>query len=79
MARIAVQVVDKYGNVLPYQMPVVRFELDGDADFVGENPMALLGGQGACYIKSRRTTGKATICAVTDILPPADIEIVIGE
>jgi beta-galactosidase len=79
MARIAVQVVDKYGNVLPYQMPVVRFELDGDADFVGENPMALLGGQGACYIKSRRTIGKATIRALTDILPPADIEIEIGE
>src|SRR5262249_49084451 len=63
MARVAVQIVDKYGNVLPYQTRIVHFKLEGDAQLIGENPLALLGGQGACYLKARHTAGEVTIHA----------------
>jgi beta-galactosidase len=79
IARAAVQIVDKYGNVLPYQARVVQFKLDGDAQFIGENPLALLGGQAACYIKSGRTAGPVTLHAWTDGLPSTSIVIHIGE
>lgn len=75
VARLAVQVVDKYGNVLPYQMPVVQFEIEGDAEIIGENPMALRGGQGAIFIKSTHHTGKVVIHARTQRLPSASIEL----
>jgi beta-galactosidase len=72
-ARLAVQIVDKYGNVLPYQMRIVHFTLEGEADLIGANPLVLLGGQGACFVKARRTVGEVTIHACTDDLPPVSV------
>jgi beta-galactosidase len=78
MLRIVAQIVDKYGNVLPYQMRNVRFTLDGDAELIGENPLILLGGQGACYVKSGYTIGDVMIHAHTDQLPEAKLILHIG-
>jgi len=66
MTRVAVQVVDKYDNVLPYQMRVVHLTLEGEAELVGQNPLVLLGGQGACYIKSGHRSGLVTLHAHSD-------------
>jgi beta-galactosidase len=79
MARIAVQIVDKYGNVLPYQMAVVHMTLEGDAELVGENPLVLLGGQSAVYVKSRFSAGEVMICAYTDHLAAAPTLLRISE
>jgi beta-galactosidase len=73
MARIAVRIVDRYGNVLPYQLRIVEFSLEGDAAFIGENPLPLFGGQGACYVKSGHTTGAVVLNAWTVDLPPVSI------
>ncbi|MEP7291022.1 MAG: glycoside hydrolase family 2 TIM barrel-domain containing protein [Chloroflexota bacterium] len=78
MARVAVQVVDKYGNVLPYQTQVVRITLEGDAELIGENPLVLLGGQAACYVKARFTTGEVRLAAQTDSLPLVNLTLQIG-
>jgi beta-galactosidase len=78
MARIAVQIVDRYGSVLPYQARIVEFTLEGDAELIGENPLVLLGGQGACYLKARHTAGRVKVQACTDDLPPASVEFEIG-
>ena len=79
MARIAVQIVDKYGNVLPYQMRIVQFSLEGDATLIGENPLPLLGGQGACFIKSGYSQGVVVLHAHTPGLPAASLVLQIGE
>jgi beta-galactosidase len=78
MVRVAAQVVDKYGNVLPYQMRAVQWTLDGNAELIGENPLVLLGGQGACYVKSRFVVSDVTIHAYTHGLPAAEYLIKIG-
>lgn len=78
MARIAVQVVDRFGNVLPYQIRVVEFTLAGDAQFIGENPLPLLGGQAACFIKAGHSEGVVSLTAQTLGLPPVTIELIIG-
>lgn len=75
MARITVQIVDRYGNVLPYQLGLVNFTLEGDAELIGENPLALLGGQGACYLKAHQTPGGVTISARAVALPEVSIAI----
>ena len=79
MARIAVQVVDKYGNVLPYQTRLVYFSVVGEADVIGANPLVLLGGQGACFVKARRTTGQVIIRVAADDLPESQITLNINE
>lgn len=79
MARLAVQVVDKYGNVLPYQLCAVRLTLSGDAELIGANPLLTAGGQGACYLKSKQTKGLVTIQAYADDLPPATVVVEIGD
>ncbi len=79
MARIAVQVVDKYGNVLPYQTRLVTFTVTGEADLIGANPLVLLGGQGACFVKARRTSGQVIIRAATDDLPDSQITLNISD
>ncbi len=79
MARVTVQIVDKYGNVLPYQARIARFEVAGPAELIGENPLVLMGGQGAVYLKSRHTTGDVTLRAVVDDLPSAEVIISVGE
>ncbi|MBI5958510.1 MAG: glycoside hydrolase family 2 protein, partial [Chloroflexi bacterium] len=73
MARIAVQIVDRYGNVLPYQLRIVEFSLEGDAELIGENPLPIIGGQGACYIKSGHTEGMVVLKAQTADLPPVSM------
>lgn len=79
IARVAVQIVDKYGNVLPYQTRVVHFKIEGDAQLIGENPVVLLGGQGACYLKARHTIGEVVVHAQTNGLPPVSLTLQIGE
>jgi len=75
MARIAVTIVDKHGNVLPYQLPVITWTVQGDATLIGENPMSLIGGQGACFIRAGQTTGKVQITVETPMLEAVTIEL----
>lgn len=78
MAHIAIQVVDKYGNVLPYQMRIVQITLEGDVELVGEKSLVLLGGQGAVYVKSGFHAGEVKICAQTNHLPAASLTLKIN-
>jgi beta-galactosidase len=75
MARIAVQVVDKYGNVLPYQSVIVHWSIVGDAAVIGENPVVLLGGQVACFVKSSQSPGEVTITASSDGFEPVSLQL----
>lgn len=79
MARIAVQIVDKYGNVLPYQMRAVTLTVEGDADLIGQHPLILTGGQAAVFVRSRFSTGDVTITAVTDDLLPVTLTLEIRD
>jgi beta-galactosidase len=81
MAWVTVQVVDKYGNVLPYQSVIVDWSLetDADAEFIGENPQVLLGGQGAGFVKAGHTAGTVTVQAQTVGLPPVSLQLDILE
>jgi beta-galactosidase len=63
MTRIAFKLADKYGNRLPFSNAVIGFEVEGDADLIGENPFPLVGGQAALYLKARRTPGTVTVRA----------------
>ncbi len=63
MTRLAVRITDRYGNTLPYWVCAVQVEIEGDATLIGENPLPLVGGQAALYIRAGRRAGPVTIWA----------------
>jgi beta-galactosidase len=79
MARMSVQIVDRYGNVLPYQSRIVEFSLEGDAELIGENPLPLLGGQGVCYVKSGHAESALIVHARTAGLAPVSVTLQVSD
>jgi beta-galactosidase len=75
MTRLIFRITDQYGNPLPYATKVVTFELEGDAELIGENPFPFIGGQAALYVKARHQAGKVTIHAHAPGLSSASISL----
>ena len=75
LTRLVFRTTDEYGNPLPYATKIVNFEIDGDADLVGDNPFLLVGGQAAVYIRSRDVVGPVTIRATAEGLPPTKVTL----
>ena len=77
MTRVTLQITDRFGNVLPYGLTAVEFSLEGQAALIGENPLPLVGGQAAVYVKAGHQAGTVTISARTPGLPPVSATIVL--
>lgn len=75
MTRLVVKIVDRYGNVLPYAITAVSFDVEGDAELIGDNPFALVGGQGALYIKAGFESGEVQVTAKTARLAPVSVNL----
>ena len=75
MTRVIFRITDEFGNPLPYAVKIVEFELEGEADLIGDNPFPLIGGQAALYVKARHQAGVVTIRARADELPSASLSI----
>jgi beta-galactosidase len=75
MTRLVLRVTDEFGNPLPYATKVVTFELEGDADLIGENPFPLVGGQAGLYVKARHQTGPVVVRAQAVGLPAASVPL----
>ncbi|MGJ3237957.1 MAG: glycoside hydrolase family 2 protein [Anaerolineae bacterium] len=76
MTRLVFKITDRYGNRLPYATQAVQFELlEGDAELIGENPFALVGGQAALFVRAGRSAGQVRIRATTFRLPAAEVVI----
>ncbi|MFL7812678.1 MAG: glycoside hydrolase family 2 protein [Anaerolineales bacterium] len=75
MTRLAFRITDEFGNPTPYVEEAVQFELEGEADLIGNNPFLLMGGQAAVYLKARKQPGRVTIRARAGDLPGRSISI----
>ncbi len=75
MTRLVFRVTDEYSNPLPYATMPITFTVEGDAQLIGENPFALVGGQAAVYLKAGRTTGRVTVRAHAPSLASVETHI----
>ena len=73
--RIVLRVTDEFGAVQPFANDAIRFELEGPAEIIGDNPFSLIGGTGAVWIRAKETPGKVTLKAIHPYLGPQQIEI----
>jgi len=75
--RVVLRVTDEEGNVRPFSNEAVALELEGPAQFIGENPFSLVGGTGAVWIRACDKAGKVTLKAKHPELGVQSIEFTI--
>ena len=77
--RLSLRILDRYDNILPFQMQPVTLELEGPAILVGDNPHPMPGGRGAVFVRATREVGQVTITARTARLAPQTVTLQIIE
>jgi len=75
--RVVLRVTDEFGAVRPFANEAIRFELEGPARLVGDNPFSLIGGTGAIWIRAQESPGKVTLKAVHPYLGTQQMEIAV--
>lgn len=76
--RVVLRVTDEFGAVRPFANDAIKFELEGPAEIIGDNPFSLIGGTGAVWIRAREKPGKVTLKAVHPQLGTQQAEIQIA-
>jgi beta-galactosidase len=66
--RVVLRVTDEFGAIRPFANDAIRFEIDGPAEIIGDNPFALIGGTGAIWIRAKEQSGKVTLTATHPVL-----------
>ena len=76
--RVVLRVTDEFGNVRPLANDAINLQLTGPAALIGANPLVLVGGVGAVWIRAQEQGGTVRITASHPSLGQrhAQIEIV---
>ncbi len=61
--RVVLRVTDEFDAVRPFANDAIKFELEGPAEIIGDNPFALIGGTGAIWIRAKEQPGTARLKA----------------
>jgi beta-galactosidase len=61
--RVVLRVTDEFGAIRPFANDAIKFELEGPADVIGDNPFALIGGTGAIWIRAKEQPGTVVLTA----------------
>jgi beta-galactosidase len=72
--RVVLRVADEFDAIRPFAADAIRFELSGPATFIGDNPFALVGGQGAVWIRATEQPGKVRLTAHHPVLGAQHVE-----
>jgi beta-galactosidase len=73
--RVVFRVTDEYGAIRPFANDAVKFDLEGPAQLIGDNPFALIGGTGAIWIRAGEQAGTARLTASHPYLGKRQIQI----
>jgi len=76
--RIVFRVNDEFGRIKPFANDAVRFELQGPAQLIGDNPFALVGGTGAVWIRAKEEAGTVQLKAIHPQLGAQTVSIEIA-
>ena len=73
--RVVLRVTDEFGAVRPFANDAIRFEVEGPAEIIGDNPFSLIGGTGAVWIRAQEKPGKLRLKAIHPQLGTQQAEI----
>jgi len=76
--RVVLRVTDEFDAIRPFANDVIKFELEGPAAIIGDNPFSLIGGTGAIWIRAQEQPGSVKLTGIHPTLGTqrVDIEIV---
>ena len=77
VAEVRIQAQDEHGNILPFYNEPLTFETEGPIEIIGPKTVALQGGMGGAYVKSKRLQPGEKQDAVL-IIRDGDSDIKIG-
>jgi beta-galactosidase len=69
------RVTDEFGAIRPFANDAIKFELEGPAEIVGDNPFSLIGGTGAVWIRAQERPGRVRLKAIHPLLGAQQAEI----
>jgi beta-galactosidase len=61
--RVVLRVTDEFDRIRPFANDAVKFDLEGPAEIIGDNPFALIGGTGAIWVRAKEQAGTVTLTA----------------
>jgi beta-galactosidase len=77
--RVVLRVTDEFGAMRPFANDAIKFELEGPAEIIGDNPFALIGGTGAIWVRAKERAGTAKLTATHPWLGKQELRIEIAE
>jgi beta-galactosidase len=66
--RVVLRVTDEFGAPRPFATGAITLEIEGPGEIVGENPLALFGGVGAVWVRTREAEGTSVLRAKHPVL-----------
>ena len=76
--RVVLRVTDEFDAIRPFANDAIKFELEGPAELIGDNPFALIGGTGAVWIRAKEQTGSVRLTATHPVLGKQQVEFEIA-
>ena len=76
--RVVLRVTDEFGAIRPFANDAIKFDLDGPAEIIGDNPFALIGGTGAIWIRAKEQPGTVVLTATHPQLGAQKLQIEIA-
>jgi beta-galactosidase len=67
-------VTDEFDAIRPFANDAIKFELEGPAEMIGDNPFALIGGTGAIWIRAKEKAGTVRLTATHPVLGRQQLE-----
>jgi beta-galactosidase len=61
--RVVLRVTDEFGAVRTYANDPIMFTLEGPAELIGDNPLSLIGGTGAVWVRAKEQPGTVRLTA----------------
>ncbi len=75
--RVVLRVTDEFDAIRPFANDAIKFELEGPAELIGDNPFSLIGGTGAVWIRAKEQTGTVRLTATHPVLGKQQVEFTI--
>lgn len=72
--RVVLRVTDEFDAIRPFANDAIKFQLEGPAEIIGDNPFSLVGGTGAIWVRTKEGGGKAVLTATHPQLGKQQVE-----
>src|SRR5256885_1440260 len=72
--RVVLRVTDEFDRIRPFANDSIKFELEGPAELIGDNPFSLIGGTGAVWVRAKEQPGTVRLTATHPQLGTQTVE-----